>query len=348
MPAPRSFNASRIKLAPGRVVMYSWAIALASTIASPIVVGEQPIRRDSQITPASATLPIRLPDISLEESNLELGDSIGGQATRVRFAQRPTRVGDRVDQSLEVDVEVETQIVQSGQTAHQGVTRKLRRQKRRVVVLETADGRLRKARVSFPLSRLESSSPEEPGEPTVQPIEGKQYLIERDGDQLRVTDPSGVIPPMDQFQLVVDSLHSVGKPNPLAKILVGREIAVGQRLLVPREVASEMLGLGSQMGAVQRFELKLLRASPKLDHERQIATFLAKIDTVPEESSQMTMSITGKLSVDAATCRTLSVEFSGPVGMSVVERTPLGIYQYSASGGVRVAILSSYSDLFRK
>ena len=50
----------------------------------------------------------------------------------------------------------------------------------------------------------------------VQPIEGKTYLADRKGDQLSVTDMSGAIPPRSEYLLAMESLDSVGRPNPLS------------------------------------------------------------------------------------------------------------------------------------
>lgn len=262
----------------------------------------------------------------------------------VRFAQRPTAVGDRVVQTLHVEMELTTRIVQSGQTAHEGAEKMLRQQRRSVEVTGVRQGRLHTAKVNFAVARNRLAGAAEDDSPQPQPVEGKQYIVQREGDKLLVTDPHGEIPPQDQFEIVAESLSSLGKPSPLAKLLAGRTIAVGEKLLVPREIAAEMLGLSSEMGEIRRFELTLLRVAPASDAPSEtIADFLAKIETVARTSSRLTATIAGRLRIEASSCRTVSAQLAGPVNMTSIERTPLGIYQYNAHGGIRVSVESEYS-----
>lgn len=268
-------------------------------------------------------------------------------APRIRFEQQPTQVGERAVQRLGADLTVEAKIVQSGQVANESTTRMRRQQQRTIDVLEAAEGRVTQARVSFQTSRRQSPENADPNDFSPQPIEGKTYLMRREGDKLTVTDAEGDIPPLEEFKLAMESLESVGKPNPLADLLTGRTLAVGERLLVPREMARTILGLGDQLGTIRRFELTLVRTAESKSDERpdDIATtaiFKAHIEVAPDNASPLSVTLDGELAVEPSTCRLLSIDLAGPVAMSSVERTAGGIYQYSAAGQLKMAMRSQF------
>jgi hypothetical protein len=266
-------------------------------------------------------------------------------AGKVRFRQRPPIVGDVVDQQVAVRLHLNTQIVQSGQVAHQSASEMGREQQRHIEALAVEDGKLVKARVDFRSSRNQSPGNADPQRLLTQPIHGKSYLVELVGETPKVTDEQGAIPPLEEYQLVADAIAQLGKPHPLAKFLLERELAVGERVLLPRAVAEELLGLDDEVGTVKRFELTLLRVEPAdEDHASPRAVFAAKVETLPDEQSALEMAIEGELVLETETCRSVSAEFHGPVQMTSIERTPEGIFQYVASGEVEVSIRASYSQ----
>ncbi len=300
-------------------------IALAWT---PIVaIAQSTIAIDSSVEPAAA-------------SSLTASAPAGGI---VRFHQQPTAVGDRVVQRLGVHLALTTKITQSGQTAHES-TNEMRRQQHRVLeVLEASDGRATKVRATFLVSRRQSPENANPDEFAIQPIEGKIYFMHRDGEQLNVTDSEGVIPPQEEFNLVAESLENVGKPNPLAIVLIGRHIEIGRRILVSRDMVQELLGFDDPVGTVRRFELTLGRLVPAdVKHPAERAVFQAKIEIAPNDASPLTIALAGEMVVETQTCRLASVELAGPVQLSSIERTSGGIFQYSAGGELKLAIRSQY------
>ncbi len=270
-----------------------------------------------------------------------------GPGARIRFEQQAAQVGDRVVQRLGAELTVTTKIVQSGQVAHES-TMKMRRQHQRTIdVLEAAECRVVRARASFQVSRRQSPENADPKDFSPQPIEGKTYLMHRTAGALEVTDADGSIPPLDEYTLVMESLDSVGKPNPMAELLAGRALAVGERVNVPRAMAQSILGLGDQLGAVRRFELTLVRlagdkASKPASDPPSTAIFKAHIEVAPNDVSPLSVTLDGELAVEPASCRLQAMDLAGPVSMSSVERTPGGIYQYSAGGELKLAMRSQY------
>jgi hypothetical protein len=287
------------------------------------------IANDAAVAPASLLAPVTSP--------------VAGQV--VRFRQRPTVVGDRVKQRLGVHLALTTKITQSGQVAHESDSEMRRQQQRVLEVLEVVDGRAVRAKASFPLSRRQSPENANPDELSVQPIEGKTYLMQREGDKLHVTDLDGHIPPLEEYKLAAESLENVGKPNPLAMLLVDRHVMVGQRILVPRDMVQQLLGFDDPVGSVRRFELTLLRVEPADEqYPAERALFQSGIEIVPNDSSPLTISLKGEMVIETETCRLASVELAGPVSLSTIERTAGGIFQYSAGGELQLAIRSQYGQ----
>jgi hypothetical protein len=269
-------------------------------------------------------------------------DAVAAQT--VRFEPRETRVGDRVVQRLGLHLAVTTRIVQSGQVAHESASDMRRQQQRTIDVLEVAEGRAVRARASFEVSRRQSPEQGDAPKLIALPIEGKTYLMAREGDKLIVTDPDGAIPPLEEYTLASESLEGVGKPNPLALVLAGREVAIGQRLFVPREMAQALLGFGSpELAHVHRFELTLDRLAPAREAgASQLAVFRASIEVKPDGEDSLAVQLQGEMAVEPDGCSLASVDLAGPVHVSTIERTQLGIYQYSMSGELRVAIRSQF------
>jgi len=261
----------------------------------------------------------------------------------VRFRQQPAQVGDRVVQRLGVHLDLATKITQSGQTAHESTNQMRRQQQRTIEVLEVAEGRAVKARASFQVSHRQAPENSDPNALMPQPIEGKTYLMSREGDRLTVTDLEGAIPPLEEYKLVAESLANVGKSNPLAELLVDRSLAVGQRILVPRELVQQLLGFDDPIGTVHRFELTLLRVEPAdAKHPAPRGVFAAEIEVLPNDASPLAITLSGEMVVETETCRLAAVELTGPVQMSSIERTGGGIFQFSAGGELKLAIRSQY------
>jgi hypothetical protein len=294
--------------------------------------GQAGINTDSSVQPATAVA-----SPSLQSRQL------------VRFQQRPAKIGDRVIQRLGVQLALETKITQSGQIAHQSTNEMRRQQQRTIEVLEVAAGRATKARASFQVSRRQSPENANPNELTTQPIEGKTYLMWREGEQLKVTDPEGAIPPLDEYKLVAESLENVGKPNPLATLLLARPIAIGERMHVPRDTVQTLLGFEEPIGSVRRFELTLNRVEPAGEkNAAEQAVFQTAIDIVPSDQSQLAITLHGEMAVEVETCRLLSVQLAGPVQISTIERTGGGIFNFSAGGELKMAIRSQFDQAASK
>lgn len=279
------------------------------------------------VQPATHTAPVRQPESSTTAS--------------IQFSQQPAQVGDRVGQQVDLELNLNTSIIQAGQLAHQEETSMIRRQQRLVEVLEVAEGNVRRARVTFTQSRLKSPENDDPEQEVIQPVEGKNYLLTRQGEQLLVTDGEGTIPPRDEFEIVFSSMQSLGLPNPLAQFLLGRTIQVGQTLELPREIAERMLSLGNELGEVKRFELQLQEMSTY--GGEPCAVFAAKIEVAGGAGSPMQIDVTGSVVILTESCRTVVTDLSGPISFNETQLTSQGNYQYQGTGTMRAAVRARYA-----
>jgi hypothetical protein len=305
------------------VAVLSFAFLLHSAVA------QQTSTVDGGVQPATAVAPAAGPRPAL--------------GPRVKFDQMRTEVGDRVLQRLGMQMAVTTKIVQSGQVAHEGQSEVRSQTQRTVDAMQVAEGRAVQARVTFQLAKRMAPDSPNPQEFESLPTEGKTYRLTRDGEDLTVTDAEGAIPPLEEFKIVAESLDGIGRPNPLAQVLAGREVAVGERMFVPRETAKTLLGIGGpELGVVHKFELTLDRLAAAEKDAAPWAVFRVAIEIKPEDQSSLAVVLSGELAVEPATCRLMAVDLAGPVHISTIERTELGIYQYSMDGTLKLAMRSQY------
>ncbi len=297
-----------------------FAATLAVALCLPCV--DHTSAAEPDVRPATYTRPVAVPL---------------GAAT---FGQSLTQVGDRVSQDVHVELNLKTTILQADQLASAETTTVRRRQLRFLEVVAIDEGRMRRAHVSFPKSRLQSPENENAAEEIAQAIESKSYFVTRDGDRLLVTDAEGAIPPLEEFKLVVSSVQALGLPSPLAKFLVGRTVQLGEQLRMPDTIAREILGHDDQLGTIRSFELKLTELI--IIDGQLCAVFAATIDAAGDENFPVEMKVQGVVTIQTATCRTIRAELTGPLTMSATERTAQGSFQVTADGNMRMVIESKY------
>jgi hypothetical protein len=254
----------------------------------------------------------------------------------VEFAPATTIVGEKVLQRVGLELNLHTVIKQDGKVAHDGTTSLRRRQERTIEVLEVVEGRARKAKVTYTLSRVMSPESNEPTTEITQPVEGKTYLITREGERLLVTESDGSIPTQKEFELVVNSMDTFGQPNPLAEFLLTRQIRVGESVEIPQHIAGVMMGLDS-LGEVQKFELLL--SEVKSINGKECAVFVATILAQGKPENPLKVEAGGKVVIELATCRTLEATLTGPLALQSTDQKT----EYSATGDLLLAIRSQYT-----
>ncbi len=295
-------------------------MSVLSLVAASLV--SHAIAEQAAVQPATHTTPLA-------------ANSAAATGELIKFLQQPTTVGERVVQRVGMELNIHTVIKQAGQVAHDGNTALRRRQEREIEVLEVVASRARKAKVSYPLSRLMSPENSDPADEVAQAVEGNSYIITRNGEQLLITDSKGAIPTRGEFEIVANTMETFGQPNPLTEYLLAREIRVGELLQVPTNIAQKMMGFDS-LGEVEKFELHLLEV--KDVNGKPCAVFAATIVALGKPDNPLQVQTQGTVVVELATCRTVEATLTGPLSL---QSTDQGV-EYSATGEMLLAVRSQY------
>lgn len=252
-------------------------------------------------------------------------------AESVVFTKKASRVGDRLEQRVDAGMELQLRSRRGAEVFDTRESSTGRRQRRVVVATGLDGGVVNRATVSFSeASRLRD------GRSAPEPVVGKTYRCERRGEELRVTTDDGAVPPLAEYTVVVRAMESLGRPNPLADFLHGRTVAVGERIELPPDVARRVMGLEDQFGAVERFALTLRGV------DAGAARFEADVEATGAGSSQMRVLLGGTLAIDASTCRVVSTELSGPIGLIETRGSVGRTYQVDGTGRMRIAVRSEH------
>lgn len=256
----------------------------------------------------------------------------------VTFSKRAAVVGDGLDQTIEFETAIKIRTREAQQVIKEEQVRSGRKQHRQVTARVLEAGRVVEVEVTF-LASAESRQEIHVDDPVV----GKTYRCVRSKEDLQIFGADGQIPPMAEFKVVAAAMESLGKPNPLADFLQNRQLSVGEQLTLPNEVAQQVFGLDKKMGTVEKFALKL--TSIESIDGRLVANFDADVEATGSGSTQMRLVLTGPLVIECATCRVVTTELSGPIGM-LESRGSLGhTYYVDGTGKLHLKIVSRYRDL---
>ncbi|MGL4513974.1 MAG: hypothetical protein ACRCT8_12860 [Lacipirellulaceae bacterium] len=259
---------------------------------------------------------------------------------RVKFAKRASAVGDTIEQAIDTSLDVKLRERRGAEVIDERATASTRRQRRRVTATSIDAGRVVAAEVRFFESHAERGALR-----ADDPIVGKAYHCRRQGERLVVTTDEGQVPPKDEFVAVSLAMESLGKPNPLADYLAGRDVTVGERLVLPAEVAAGALGFDDRLGRVERFALTLAAIDER--GGRRLARFDGEVEATGAGSSQMRVVVTGPIVVEVATCRVASAELSGPFAM-IESRGSLGnTVLVDSTGRLGLKIAAEHRDARR-
>jgi hypothetical protein len=318
---------------------------LAWWAASPTLVAQQTSPADgSGVKPASF---VRSSDNHLERQS-------------VRFGRHPARIGDRVEQEIQLAMRLATSLRQGNQIVEKKQTAMRSTQHRIVITTEVSAGRATSVVVEYvkatnqmsvgePLTSTNTNFSAVDSAPTTeQPVHGKTYHCRREGDEdgkLLITDRAGNVPPKEECEIVSQNMEMIGRANPLVEFLAGRTIALGETLNLPQEAADRLFNLGDRFGAVNRFELTLRKTL--VDGGTTCAEFWARVDAASSDSSQMRLQVEGPLVVQIDGCRAVRSELSGPIGLAE-SRGSYGTISYlMGTGQLSVRINSVYASTKR-
>jgi hypothetical protein len=276
---------------------------------------------------------------------------------RVTFSKRPARVSDEVEQTMVVEMRMATTLRQGNQIGDKSRTTAHNQQRRVVKTTHVESDRAVGVRVQYLEATKQLSATEgapSPGQAAgnasefVQPVAGKSYFCRRQPGKegkLEITDAAGNIPPADEYEIVAQHMEMVGRQNPLAEVLAGNSVVVGQTISVPPSVAGKIFNLGEHFGEVTRFELTLEKI--ELHETATEAAFIARVEATSNNASQMRLQLEGPITVQVDTCRAVKVDLSGPIAMSETRGSYSTSYQMIGTGQLKMSAASAYRDAKR-
>ncbi|MCA9238771.1 MAG: hypothetical protein KDA37_01160 [Planctomycetales bacterium] len=265
----------------------------------------------------------------------------GAAGGSVVFASRAAEPGQRVEQTVVIQLDLKSRSRQGADILEEAQTRMTRTRQRVVTTTRVESGLAVGAQVAYLQSRLERDG----ASPTVDPIDGHTYNCLRKGEQLKVSTEQGAMPTKAEFDLVAENMETLGRENALATFLAGKRVSVGQRLTVPPDVARRLLGMKSQLGEVRRFELTLQKL--ELVDARPCAVFQADLEAQRTDGSQMRLLIGGPMTIEVDTCRAIASTLSGPIGMSHSTPDPRGRLQVDSTGRLSLSVAACFKDPVR-
>ncbi len=262
-------------------------------------------------------------------------DGVQAEPATVTFVRQAASVGDTAEQSIAVDLKLKSTARRGTEVLEQSESLLQRRQTRTTTT--TAVGPHGAQAVKLTYNQAERVADNGPTLP--EPVAGKTYLCQRIGEDLQVATAKGDLPPIEEYRIVAQSMQTLGLPNPLVEFFAGRTVRMGEEVQLPKELAAAVLGMDNDLGKAKRFSLQLIEIST-IDGAR-CAVFKTKIDAGSGTASQMGLMVSGQLIMRVVGCRTVSVDLSGPIGMSETRATPTGMVHVGGLGQLRVAIQST-------
>ena len=283
----------------------------------------------------------------------------------VRFGRQAVSVGDQAEQTVAVESRLTLTMRRGNELFGKNQSTVQSNQRRIITTTEVHGGITTGATISYPVATRQivaAGQPDE-GSPATspsqsesttnaaenvtqteeQPVQGKKYDCEREpgeGGSLIIMDEKGSRPPAEEYEIVAAHMEMIGRPNPLAKFLAGRSVAVGEKLEVPNELAGQILNLGKKFGQVTHFTLTLQKV--RSEEGGETAMFLADVEAASIDASQMRLQMAGPLEVRVASCRATRLDLSGPIGFSETRGSYSTAHQVIGTGRLHVNIASAY------
>ncbi len=281
-------------------------------------------------------------------------------AQTIHFGRQAARVGDRIEQNMSLEMRLKLTMRRENELVGNNQTTVRTKQHRIVVATAVESGMTMAARVQYPeatkqvIAAEAASGTAQVSEAVAQypaaaqPVEGKTYLCQREPGEngiLQVTDEKGNRPPTEEYDIVAAQMDMIGRPNPLAQFLGGRDVKVGERFELPKDLATKVFNLGDKFGEVTNFELTLQKIESQ--DGAQCGVFLANVEAAANGASQMRLQVQGPLVVQADSCRAVRVDMNGPIGMSETRGSYSTAYQVIGTGHLQTSISATYREAQR-
>jgi hypothetical protein len=234
-----------------------------------------------------------------------------------RFTYRAEAVGQRSFVTSLFDLKLKISVSEGKKTIRTVSQNHRRRQSKLISVLTAGEKGPTKIAVHY--KRAEEERSEDGGEGVIvkDPTAGKVYVIEHavgeSGERNVVTDEAGQGVSREQERIVLADNHNLGRPYPLAKLLNGRTLKVGETIDLDGAKAAELFGLTERIGKFEKFTMKL--TGTRQVEGIRCAVFDAKT-RIGSKAIHSKVDLTGEYLIGIETCRLVSFDLSGPVKIS--------------------------------
>lgn len=235
-----------------------------------------------------------------------------GAEQQITFHCEMVPVGRQTNQDVRLNANMTSRIKSAGQETLKARQIDYTLQRRTVTVLAAEPTFVTKARVLFDQAlqkqgRIEENQPQW----IPQPVDGKDYYVSRPHEKLVITAPDGSIPSEVECKIVEHSMRSVGRPNPIAIFLHERTVRIGETIVMPAELASQLLGSTDGMEGTQEMPIQLVDITD-IDG-MPCGTFTAQYRRVTYNGARTSSTLSGQIAVQTNTCQVVSVQFKGPI-----------------------------------
>jgi hypothetical protein len=298
-------------------------------------------------------------DASIKQAAFDRPAASTAPQQQVQFGRKAAGVGDEAEQSIALEMRMSLVVLRAREQVGKKQSTVRTRQRRVVTTTAVEEGRTTAVTVRYPEATKQVIGPPNNGDPTSstsaeapvesppapQPVQGKTYHCVREpgeGGKLVVTDEAGNVPPTEEREIVAQQMDMVGRPNPFAQFLAGRTVAVGEKLELPNDLAAQIFNLSDAFGEVTRFTLTLQKI--QAEGSANCAVFLANVEAVSSDASQMRLQVEGPLVVQIDSCRAVRIGLVGPIGMSDTRGSYSTAYQLIGTGRLQMSIASTYRE----
>ncbi len=263
------------------------------------------------------------------------------------FHYLPANPGDQYHQHVHYQVDLATQMHQSGQVISDAKQIMHSQQKRHVKILpRRADGGST-VEVRFDQAQQQVGRAPDKLQKIHQPINGKSYRVSRDSQQrLTVVSTRGKPVTPEEAQMVELAMQSVGRPNPLGLFLNGKTLQIGQQIELPENVAADLFSASPQSKAgkkIGKFLLTLREIRTDQDRNQSpSALFNITIEMATEDASTTPTTIGGHLVLDIQSSRAVSTQIEGPVHITEQRGPKQASFTVEGRGVMRMASSTRY------
>ncbi len=276
--------------------------------------------------------------------SLLYGSLAAGQ--QVTFQFTPAVAGMQIQQVVKTTSNLKTKYEQSHQLISLESQHTQTHQQRHITVVSAANEHAATVHVHYERATTKNRSHlfrrEKP-----QCVNKKSYEVSRIGDELQVRYLDGRTPPQDEIDLVSINMQSIGRTNPVATFLRGRTVTVGEQLLLPSELAAELLNT-KVIRRAQRVTMTLKQVDKTVNPPSAIFDLHIGNDVVPQEPQQTAspelapIISRGTVVIDPQTCRTQSIHMQAELNVHE-ERGPQGFtFDVSNEGELKVESFATY------